>query len=171
MTTAVASDPLESTNRAVHPFVGTFASCTKKVFSTMLGWDIVLADQTKSRGFLSKYDVSGLIGFSGSLRGTLVVSCAAEMTYSAAESFLGARPTEITDDIVDLVGELTNMIGGSSKDRLGITGIELGLPAVVSGIGHRVSFQPSAHVEILHFMCDAGPFTVEIGFRIPNGQK
>jgi chemotaxis protein CheX len=171
MSVAVSLDQIEAKSRTVHPFVGTFASCTEKVFSTMLGWNIVLADQTKSRGFLSKYDVSGLIGFSGSLRGTLVVSCAAEMTYSAAESFLGARPTEITDDIVDLVGELTNMIGGSSKDRLGITGIELGLPAVVSGIGHRVSFQPSAHVEILHFMCDAGPFTVEIGFRLPNGQK
>jgi len=63
------------------------------------------------------------------------------------------------------------MIGGSSKDRLGIAGIDLGLSAVVSGIGHRVSFQPSAHVEILHFLCDAGPFTVEIGFRLPSGPK
>ena len=66
---------------------------------------------------------------------------------------------------------LTNMIGGSSKDRLGIAGIDLGLSAFVSGIGHRVSFQPSAHVEILHFLCDAGPFTVEIGFRLPSGSK
>jgi chemotaxis protein CheX len=171
MSTLVTSVPNDSSKQSVHPFVGTFASCTKKIFSTMLGWDIVLADQTQSRGFLSKYDVSGLIGFSGSLRGTLVVSCDAEMTYAAAEAFLGARPADINEDVVDLVGELTNMIGGSSKDRLGIAGIELGLPAVVSGIGHRVSFQPSAHVEIMHFMCDAGPFTVEIGFRIPNGQK
>ena len=171
MSTAVVLDSNDSKKRTVHPFVGTFASCTEKVFSTMLGWDIVLADQTQSRGFLSKHDVSGIIGFSGGLRGTLVVSCSAEMTYSAAESFLGARPTDITDDVVDLVGELTNMIGGSSKDRLGIAGIELGLPAVVSGIGHRVSFQPSAHVEILHFLCDAGPFTVEIGFRLPSGPK
>jgi chemotaxis protein CheX len=171
MPSAVIVDPVKSKSFNVHPFVETFSSCTKKVFSTMLGWDIVLADQTQSRGFISKYDVSGIIGFSGGLRGTLVVSCAAEMTYSAAESFLGSRPIAITEDVVDLVGELTNMIGGSSKDRLGISGIELGLPAVVSGIGHRVSFQPSAHVEILHFVCDAGPFTVEIGFRLPSTSK
>lgn len=63
------------------------------------------------------------------------------------------------------------MIGGSSKDRLGISGIELRLPAVVSEIDHRVSFQPTAHVEILHLICDAGPIIVEIGFRIPNGSK
>jgi len=170
MTVALATAPSESKTHSYDSFTETFASCTKKVFSTMLGWDIVLAERAKRLGFLSKYDVSGIIGFSGAVRGTLVVSCAAEMTYTAVESFLGSKPTEITDDVVDLVGELTNMIGGSSKDRLGISGIELGLPAVVSGIGHRVSFQPSAHVEILHFVCDAGPFTIEIGFSKPNGK-
>jgi CheY-specific phosphatase CheX len=91
MTIAVAADPINTTNSIVHPFVGTFARSTKKVFSTMMGCEIVLADQTQNRGFLSEYNVSEIIGFSGNLRGTLVVSCAAEMTYSARKILFRCR--------------------------------------------------------------------------------
>ena len=137
----------------------------------MLGWDVSLNERCSSRGFWSKYDVSGILGFSGELRGTIVVSCDQDMALATAEAFLGSRPSTINEDVIDMVGELANMIGGSSKDRLGVAGVELGLPAVISGKGHSVSFQPSAHVEILQFAGATGPFTVEVGIRMPTGSR
>jgi chemotaxis protein CheX len=65
-------------------------------------------------------------------------------------------------DVVDTVGELTNMIGGSSKDRLGIPGIAIGFPMVVSGPNHSITFDPRAKVEMLRFSTPHGPFTVEV---------
>jgi CheY-specific phosphatase CheX len=57
------------------------------------------------------------------------------------------------------------MIAGGGKDRIGIPGILLGLPTVISGKGHTVTFDHGAHVEILQFSSPHGPLTVEIGVR------
>lgn len=166
--TITNDNSMSSTLKTNSDFVDVFSACTQKMFETMLGWDVVLSERHASKGFWAKHDVSGLIGFSGKLRGSLVLSVVNDVAFAAAEAFLGERPSEINDEVIDMVGELTNMIGGSSKDRLGIAGVELGLPAVVAGQSHRVSFQPSAHVEILCFESPNGPFTVEIGLRKPG---
>ena len=142
-----------------------FANCTKDVFSMMLNWETELIGIFSNEKFMSKYDCSGLIGVSGALRGTIVVSVDQDVAFAAAESFLGTKPNSINEEVIDMVGELTNMIAGAGKDRIGIPGIFLGLPTVISGKGHSVWFDHGAHVEILQFSSPHGPLTVEIGVR------
>lgn len=151
----------EKRQRLVQPF----ANCTKDVFSMMLNWETELIGISSHEAFVSRYDCSGFIGVSGALQGSIVVSVDQDVAFAAAESFLGSRPTSINAEVIDMVGELTNMIAGASKDRIGIPGITLGLPTVISGKGHTVSFANSAHVEILQFSSPHGPLTVEIGVR------
>ncbi len=131
----------------------------------MLNWEIELVGLFANEAFVSRYDCSGFIGVSGTLQGAIVVSVDQDVAFAAAESFLGARPSSINAEVVDMVGELTNMIAGASKDRLGIPGISIGLPTVITGKRHAVSFGNSAHVEILQFTTPHGPLTVEIGVR------
>ncbi|MEQ1827120.1 MAG: chemotaxis protein CheX [Pirellula sp.] len=114
---------------------------------------------------MSRYDCSGLIGVSGAVKGSIVVSVDQDVAFAAAEAFLGTRPTSINAEVIDMVGELTNMIAGAGKDRMGIAGVTLGLPTVITGKGHSVTFDHGAHVEILQFSSPHGPFTVEIGVR------
>ncbi len=142
-----------------------FIESTKSVFKMMLGWDVELGESLRSNAFQSMHDVSGIIGFSGKLRGTVVISIDSEVAFAAAESFLGARPTDINSDVIDMVGELANMVGGNAKERMNVAGIDLGLPTVVSGKGHTICFDPGAQVEILPFTSPWGPLTVEIGIR------
>jgi chemotaxis protein CheX len=151
----------EKRTRLIQPF----ANCTKDVFSMMLNWETDLIGISTNEAFLSCYDCSGFIGVSGALQGSIVVSVDQDVAFAAAEAFLGTRPKVINAEVIDLVGELTNMIAGASKDRLGIPGISLGLPTVITGRGHTVSFANSAHVEILQFSCPHGKLTVEIGVR------
>ncbi len=131
----------------------------------MLNWETELIGITTHDGFVSKYDCSGFIGVSGALQGSIVVSLAQDVAFAAAEAFLGMRPIAFNGDVIDMVGELTNMIAGASKDRIGISGITLGLPTVITGKGHTVTFANSAHVEILQFSSPHGQLTVEIGVR------
>jgi chemotaxis protein CheX len=154
-------DISEKRKKLIQPF----ANCTKDVFSMMLGWETELIGLYSNESFVSKHDCSGLIGVSGALRGSIVVSVDQEVAFAAAEAFLGSRPNTFNAEVIDMVGELTNMIAGAGKDRIGIPGITLGLPTVVSGKSHSVSFDHGAHVEILQFKSPHGPFTVEIGVR------
>ena len=142
-----------------------FANCTKDVFSMMLNWETELIGIHSNDGFMSKYDCSGFIGVSGPLQGSIVVSLDQNVAFAAAEAFLGSRPSAINAEVIDMVGELTNMIAGAGKDRIGIPGITLGLPTVITGKGHTVTFSNSAHVEILQFASPHGQLTVEIGVR------
>jgi chemotaxis protein CheX len=151
----------EERQRLIQPF----ANCTKDVFSMMLNWETELTGIFSMDGFVSQYDCSGFIGVSGALQGSIVVSVDQIVAFAAAEAFLGSRPNSINAEVIDMVGELTNMIAGAGKDRIGIAGIALGLPTVITGRGHTVTFANSAHVEILQFSSPHGPFTVEIGVR------
>lgn len=65
----------------------------------------------------------GFIGVSGTLQGSIVVSLDQDVAFAAAESFLGSRPSSINAEVIDMVGELTNMNAGAGKDRIGIPGI------------------------------------------------
>ncbi len=151
-------------NELTQPFIES----TKAVFSMMLGCTIELGATTRSSAFRSSHDLSGIIGFSGTMQGTVVISIDQQVAFSAAEMFLGNRPTEIDDEVRDMVGELANMIGGNAKERIPVTGILLGLPTVISGKGHRVSFEPGTHVEHISFETPWGPLSVEIGMRVPS---
>ncbi|MCU0716063.1 MAG: chemotaxis protein CheX [Pirellula sp.] len=162
MSTTTPRPPSSGLSEAQKRFLAPFIKCTKDVFSRMLRWDVDLVGFATNDSTASRHDCSGIVGVSGSIRGSVVVSISSEMAIAAAESFLGERPDSITAEVIDTVGELTNMIGGSSKDKMGIDGIALGLPTVVVGKDHSISFDQGAHVEMLRFQSPHGPFTVEI---------
>jgi CheY-specific phosphatase CheX len=83
-------------------------------------------------------------------------------------SFFGGKPTSVDEEVLDMVGELANMIGGNAKERMTLNEVNLGLPTVICGKGHRVSFDPGAQVELLPFSCVHGlshAFTVSLPLK------
>ncbi len=161
MTQTITLDPAFTAEDLTTPFIDS----TTSIFSKMLGWNVEVGHSKKSNRFQSNHDISGIIGFSGTLRGTIVIGLDQEFAFAAAEAFFGGKPTSIDEEVLDMVGELANMIGGNAKERMTITGVNLGLPTVICGKGHRVSFDPGAQVELLPFTCAHGPLTVEVGIR------
>jgi len=142
-----------------------FIESTTSIFSKMLGWNVDIGTTKKSNRFQSNHDISGIIGFTGALRGTIVIGLDQEFAFAAAEAFFGGKPTSIDEEVLDMVGELANMIGGNAKERMTINGVSLGLPTVICGKGHRVSFDPDAQVQLLPFSCPHGPLSVEVAIR------
>lgn len=136
---------------------------TQSVFSTMCGMELQAHTQVENEDVSKRYQVSGIIGLSGSLKATIVVSLHEDVIFTAAEQFLGVRPDSIDADVIDLVGELANMIGGNAKDRLKREGLNLGLPTVVAGENHRVAYSSGMAITILPFDSDHGPLAIELG--------
>lgn len=151
------------TDTTVQPFIDS----TKSVFSMMLGCDVeFVADQLL--GAKVAFDVSGIISFSGAVQGTAVIRLDKEVAFAIAETLLGTRPSSVNEDVKDMVGELANMIGGNAKERLSNSQIALGLPTVVTGKGHEVSFEPGAQVKKIFFETPWGPLSIEVGMRAPR---
>lgn len=144
-------------------YINPFLTSAADVFATMLNCEITRGQISLNADFRPEHDVSGIIGLSGKATGTVVVSLARNVALSAAEVFLGERPDDINDDVVDTVGELTNIIAGRAKALLEHLSMSLSLPTVITGKGHTVKFGSSTSTICIPFTCKWGDLTVEVG--------
>lgn len=154
---------LDEKQRLQELLIRCLTESTESVFATMCGWQMFCGERSNNDGFSSRHDISGIIGLSGSLKATIVVSMEQDLVFTAAESFIGLRPDRIDADVIDLVGEFANMIGGNAKERLGISGVSLGLPTVVAGAGHYIAYSSNMAINLLPFRCEHGALSIELG--------
>ncbi len=160
---AVAEAAADGLNELQETLNRCLIESTESVFATMCGWSLDRGSITKYDGFSPRHDISGIIGLNGALKATVVVSFDQELMFAAAEKFLGDRPCSLNGDVVDLVGEFANMIGGNAKERLSIPNVVLGLPTVVAGAGHFIAYSSHMAVTMIPFHSQHGSMSVELG--------
>jgi chemotaxis protein CheX len=144
-------------------FINPFVSATHDVFKTMLGCPLTRGPLSLKSAHTPMYEVSGLIGLSGKCRGMVVVSVGRTTAISAAEVMLGCRPDELDRDVMDAIGELTNMIAGAAKTQLEKYQLTIGLPTVICGKAQAIAFPSQAPPIVIPFDSDLGPVCVQVG--------
>lgn len=145
-------------------FINPFVSSTQDVFQTMLNAGVSRGSLSLNLAHVAIHEISGLIGISGVCRGMVVVSLGEETAKRAAEAMLGSRPESLDADVLDAIGELTNMIAGGAKTRLEQYELAIGLPTVICGSGQRIVFPSGTAPIVIPFESDIGPFSVQVGF-------
>ncbi len=143
--------------------INPFVAATQKVFATMLGATLTRGTVGIKHNHAPTHEVSGLIGLGGQLQGMVVVTVGRSTALRAAEVLLGSKPTEINGDVVDAMGELTNMIAGSAKTALEGYQLSIGLPTVICGRSHSISFPSGSPPLVIPFESELGAVCVEVG--------
>jgi chemotaxis protein CheX len=144
-------------------YVNPFVCAAVEVFSTMLKCELVRGPLSLNANFQPAHEVSGIIGLSGRASGTVVVSVDREVAISATEKFLGVRPTTIDSDVIDAIGEITNMIAGRAKAGLESLAMSLALPTVITGKNHIIRFGSNAQTICIPYTSPWGELSVEVG--------
>jgi chemotaxis protein CheX len=140
-----------------------FLNATVEVFRTMLACELIRGQPSLKTNTSPQHEVSGLIGLTGKIQGMVVVSLGRETAIQATEILLSERPPEINAQVVDAVGELTNMIAGSAKSRLEQFQLSVGLPSVICGKHHSIGFPSNSTPIRLPFDSPIGPVCVDVG--------
>ena len=86
--------------------------------------------------FTAKGEIAGMVGMvAPPLKGTLLITYNKEAIFHIMENMLGETYTELSDEVADAVGELTNMIYGTAKTALNQMGynFEMAIPSVIRG--------------------------------------
>lgn len=112
-----------------------------------------------------KGDVSGVIGIvSDAFNGSVVISFPEKTFLNVMGGMLGEEYTELSQDILDGAGEITNMIFGQAKIVLNERGygVQIALPQVISGKGHSLSAISKGPTVVIPFTSSAGEFFVVI---------
>lgn len=109
---------------------------TTEVFTTMLGVEAKFTEHfVEDPGKGLSMGVIGIIGLVGDWTGTAVVSCSSPLACQIANTLFMQEYPNVTDEVLDAVAEMTNMIIGNLKNslenKLGQMG--LSIPAVVFG--------------------------------------
>ena len=134
---------------------------TREVFDTMLSMEL------NEQGAQSLSDGSRIVGsvsLAGSVSGTVNIHVSETFAAQITANMLGMEMDEIESDeeVHDVIGELSNMIGGDLKSRLCDAGFvcELSIPSITSGkdfnieskgwaVKESVCFQYQDHIALI----------------------
>ncbi|MGC3967021.1 MAG: chemotaxis protein CheX [Pirellulales bacterium] len=144
-------------------YINPFITAASQAFQTMLGHEIHRGVPVLKADSHLQHEISGVIGLSGSAVGTVVLSFSENVALQAAGTMLMMEMTEINADVIDAVGELTNMVAGAAKAQLEHLKLSISLPNVITGKGHEVRFPSNVTPIVIPFESDWGPLTLEVG--------
>ncbi len=142
--------------------VEVLQSSTESVFSMMCQVDLVRIESPEPA---AEFALSGVITISGGLSLGIVVGMSEKLARVATENMLGIQVDGIDSDVLDLVGEIANMIGGKAKEQFSAAELRLGLPTVVRGGADLVEFGCASEVHSFDYTSPAGALQVEIAIK------
>lgn len=147
-------------------FINPFLNATLNVLKIQAGVEakagkiFLKSDDKKNSG-----DISGVIGLiSDSFSGSVNITFPEKVFLEIVSGMLGEEYTEMSQDIVDAAGEITNMIFGQAKVILNEKGygIKTAIPSVVSGKNHSLEALTKGPIVVVPFESSKGSFFVEI---------
>ncbi len=143
-------------------FINAFVGSIQHVFKTMLDLDVAIGKPTLKGAALVSADISGIIGLSGEVQGCVVLSFPSKAASTIASKFAGAELTVEDEDFSDAVGELANMVAGNAKKDFHGYDVNISLPSVIIGSGHRVSQSKASPFLMIPCETALGTFAVEV---------
>lgn len=109
------------------------------------------------------FDVSGVIGFIGSIVGNMALSLREE-TAMAAISRLTENRISVLDDAKGGIGEIVNMIARNACLELGGLEIRQTIPEIIKGEGHELDFTRYSECFGLWFASEIGTVHLKVAY-------
>jgi chemotaxis protein CheX len=147
------------TESSIEIHLGELAQIVENVFRTMVCLEVSESNQS---WFPSGTRLTATIYLAGHWNGVLALECGHKQACAFAARFLSIEKPETVDDVVrDVLGELTNMIGGNLKCVLA-GGLRLSMPSVVDGADDNLRVCRAGTKERLIFECTEGVFSIAV---------
>jgi chemotaxis protein CheX len=137
----------------------------EEIFSTMILMDI--APREEPTNSAEGQMLSGMVGFAGDLKGTILLHLPEAVALAITNAFLELDLDEINSEVKDAIGELANMVAGGIKFLLPEDGqsIQLSIPSVISGRKYSCGTPGSHECVRVGFETPAGVFEAELVVR------
>lgn len=151
--------------------VNAVVSATTNVLSTMACTEAVCKEVKAEKDYRPYGDISAVIGISGETgEGMFALSFPLDLANTLASRLIGSSPDKISsEDRCDAVGELINMISGSTKTTLSQQSqsvYKLSLPTVIQGRDHEISSRPKNNPYlVMVFETEGKSFGLQVSFK------
>ena len=149
-------------------FINPFLKSIVNVLATMAKLEAKAGKPVLKKGQVARGDVTGLIGMiSEKAKGSLAITFTESVVLEINRRMLGEAPAAIDESVVDLVGEITNMVCGGAKSELANKGydFDLAIPGMIAGKNHSVTHKAKGPAILVPFTTEYGNFYVEVAFE------
>jgi len=154
-------------------FINPFLDGTREVLKTMAFTDAETGKAYLKKDDIAHGEVSGIIGITGDIVGSLAVNFESSCICGIVNSMLGEEYSEPTRDVLDAVGELTNMISGVARTRMEKDGLSVfaAIPSVIIGKDHTITHILKAPSIVIPFSTTHGQFVIDVCVKLSEGNK
>lgn len=147
-------------------YINPFLAASTNLFKNYLG-----VECSSNAPFLNQDpqhldEVTGIIGLAGETVGAVVLSFNRDTAIAIASKMAGKRYTTLSNEVIDIVGELVNIVAGNAKKDLLEFRIIISLPGVLIGQGSRIKWPESVPVITIPYESELGPFSVNVSLRV-----
>ncbi len=135
---------------------------TTTVFKTMLNIDLSMNKPILRNTRISTGDVTGIMGLVGDEKGTICLSFTKAGALFIYKALMGEDHDTIDNDVVDAIGELTNITSGQARKEFEKNNINLkaAIPTVI--VGKDIEF---------HFISALPIVSLPFHFQTNNGYE
>jgi chemotaxis protein CheX len=141
-----------------------FLRAGHNTFATMLRAPLTFGEPSEESSTGAEFDVSGIIGLTGDLTGSVVISMSWKTAKNCVRAFTGVENVP-EEDVCDAIGELANMIAGSAKSSLEGKSVSISCPSVVRGKDLQASRPKSTPCVRIPCMSDLGEFELLLAIQ------
>jgi chemotaxis protein CheX len=147
--------------------INPFINATINVLETMAFMEVTAGKPFLKIDNVAIGDITGLMGLTGIANGTVAVTFQSGCILAIVSNMFGEEMSEINNEIIDAVGELTNMISGQARRELEEVGrsFKAAIPSVVAGPKHSITHYTNGPKIAIPFTTENGDFTIEVCFE------
>ncbi|MGE5343645.1 MAG: chemotaxis protein CheX [Candidatus Omnitrophota bacterium] len=112
-------------------------------------------------------EISGIIGLSGNVKGSAVISFSKPVALAVASAMFMEELKELNDDVKDAIGEFANIVVGNARNKLVDDGLDVTMstPTIIVGRDHEISHPHNIPFLVIPFKTDIGGFQINIGIK------
>lgn len=141
------------------------------VFETMLSMKVSISDEIQKES-LKEIRTVGSVNFAGDITGVINIHVSHELAKYMTASMLGMEKEELEgeEEINDLIGELSNIVGGGLKSTYTDVNLicELSTPSITTGSDFIIESLNMTSYERFAFKYRADEIFVEVGVKVSD---
>lgn len=146
-------------------YINPFLSASMNLFKEYLGLDIKGGKPYLLEDPQNLEEISSIIGLAGETTGAVVLSFSRDTAIKIVSRFAQKSYQALSNEVIDGVGELVNIIAGNAKKDLLDFRIEISLPGVITGNSYKIHWPDKIPVVTIPFDSELGSFTVNVSLR------
>ena len=146
-------------------YINPFITATINTFKTMMNIDVKPGNPKLKSSPVPTYDISGIIGLSGSAQGSIAISFPKIIALKIVSKLLGTELKVVGAELADGIGELANIIAGNAKKDLTQFQLSISLPNMIVGNDHTIATQSGVPAIVVPFKCPLGDFAMEVSLK------